>query len=284
MSVKTIRPRGNLGPAQTERSRSPGLWDDFMYHSLKDGELAGVMIEFDAETMPKTPPTTEGNWGNFTAFTDTGGFINPGAGQGGEWVFGAAADNAGASFRSRSTPFRLIRSAKQFIFEARVKSSTIADAKNGFFLGLTQDVAFTAVLPIAAAGTLADTNLVGWHKLEVDGDQVDAVYKADGVTQVTVLADALTTALAADTYVKLGMKYNPVNDGSIQDPNNAGGGSYVLGYYVNGLRVATKQIPVAAGTDFPNDIGLGVAFAVLNATGTAPGDNTLDWLYAAQMF
>ncbi len=284
MSVKTIRPTGNLGSAQTERNRSAGVWYDCPYFAIKDGELAGAVIEFDALTQPITPPTTEGNWGEWAAFTDTGGTITAGTGQGGELVLASDGDNEGASIRSVQAPFKLIRSAKQFWFEARVKKSAITDSKNGFFLGLTANTAFSATVPIAAAGTLADINLVGWHNLEADGDQIDAVYKADGVTQVTVLADALPTALVADTYVKLGMRYTILNDGSIADPNGAGGTKYVLSFLVNGIRVATKQIPSAAGTDFPNDVGLGLAFAVLNATGSTPGTNTLDYMYAAQLF
>ncbi len=284
MSVKTIQPAGNLGSAQTERNRSRGVWHDCPYFAIRDGELAGSVLEYDALTSPITVPTTEGAFGEWTAFSSTGGFINAGTGQGGELVFGSDGDNEGASIRSRNTPFKLIRSAKAFWFEARVKASAVDNTKNGFFLGLTENTAFSATVPIAADGTLADINFVGFHKLEADGDQIDAVYKANGVTQVTVLADALPTALVADTYVKLGMRYTVLNDGSIQDPNNLGGTKYVLSFLVNGIRVATKQIPSAAGTDFPNDVGLGVAFAVLNATASTPGDNTIDWIHAAQLF
>lgn len=284
MSVKTIRPARNLGAAQTDNDWSPGVWYDCPYFAIKDGELPGAVFDFDFDTLPKTPATTEGNFGLFTQFSDAGGFINAGTGVGGEWVIGSDGDNEGASIRSRSTPFKIIRTGKKLWFEARVKTSTVADSKNGFLLGLIQDVAFTATMPITAAGAIADTNLVGFRKDEADGDQIDCVYKADGVTAVTVQADALPTALVADTYVKLGMVFEPSISPFVQDPTNAGTTKYNLTFLVNGIKVATKQIPAAAGTDFPNDVSMGFFFACLNATASTPGDNTIDKVRIAQLY
>ncbi len=281
MSVKTIRPAGNLGSAQSEDAYSAGIWHDCPLLAIRDGELPGIVQEFNFDTLPKTPPTTEGNFGDFAAFTDTGGFINAIAGHG--WNLGSDGDNEGASFRTRATPFKIIRTGKKFWFETRVKFSTIADTKNGVFIGLLEDVALTATVPIAAAGTLADKNFVGFHRLEGDGDAIDTVYKADGVTQVTVGADALT--IAADTWVKLGMVFEPGIDPTIHDVANSGTKLYNLAFYSNGIRLATvKQIPSAAGTDFPNDIYMGFAMAILNATGSSPGDASISRARIAQLF
>jgi hypothetical protein len=135
----------------------------------------------------------------------------------------------------------------------------------------------TATVPIAAAGTLSDNNFAGFHRLEGDGDQIDLVSKADGVTQVTVDDDALPTAdvLVADTYIKLGMVFDPLD---INGKNN-------LVFFANNLRLATDYTMASgSGTDFPNDVGMGLAFAVLNATGTTPGTSTIDWWRAAQLY
>ena len=284
MAVKPITYAGNLGSAHaaTDFDWSPNIWGDCNFAAIKEGSIPGVAFEHDFLSFPITPPTTEGNWGPYAVFTDTGGFITPGSGQGGEAVFGSDGDNEGASIRTVATPFKIMRTLKKFWFEARVKASTIADTKNGFFIGLMQNVALTATMPIAAAGTIGDTNLVGFHRLEGDGDMLDTIYKADGVTQVTVQADAVT--LVADTYVKIGMKFEAETDWQVADPTLAGVNRYVLSFYKDNLRLATtKQIPLAAGTDFPNDIAMGLVFATLNATGTTPGNNTIDRWRAAQL-
>jgi hypothetical protein len=280
MSVKTIRPAGNLGLAQTDRDWSRGVWHDFMLYSVRDGEFPGTIMEFDFTQLNKTPPTTEGNFGPITAFTSTGGFIN--AGTAGGWNMGSDGDNEGASIRSRAVPFRISRSSGKLWFEARVKKSAIADTKNGLFLGLMEDAALTATVPIAADGTLADQNLVGFHNLEGDGDTFDTVYKATGVTAVTVGADAVT--IAADTYVKLGMVFEPGIDSTIADVSRTGLGTYNLRFFANGLPLASyKRIPSTAGDDFPNDVNLGFVLAVLNATGSTPGDVTIERCRIAQL-
>lgn len=272
MSVKTIQYAGNLGAAQTDRGWSRGVWHDCPIQAIRDGELPGEIFEFDFNTLPKTPATAEGNFGLFSQFSDTGGTITADADGG--WALGSDGDNEGASIRARAVPFRISRSYKKLWFEAMVKTTTIADTKHGIFCGLIQDVALTATVPITAAGALADTNLVGFQRLEGDGDFFDTVYKADGVTAVTVGTDA--QAIVADTLVKLGMKFTPETDPIIQDPNFSSLGKFNLKFFGNGLPLSSyKQIPSAAGSDFPNDINMGFVFAVLNATASTPGTSTI---------
>jgi len=134
-------------------------------------------------------------------------------------------------------------------------------------VGLREDTAITNGVPIATAGTIADENLVGFHALEGDGDQFDTIYKANGVTQVTVKADAIT--LVADTYVKLGMHYNDRNR--------------ILTFFKDGVALDdTKTIPSAAGTDFPNDVDLCMTFVTMMAAGSTPGYPVIDWWGCAQ--
>jgi hypothetical protein len=284
MSVKTVLPKMNLSTTEnTDSNFSNAIWADCPFFAIQDGELPGAVFYDNFLSFPKTPATTEGNWGQYAQFSSTGGTITAGTGLGGEAVLASDGDDEGASIRTLATPFKIIRTGKKFWFEARVKASTITDTKNGFFLGLMENAALTAIVPIAADGTIADQNLVGFHRLEGDGDAVDTIYKANGVTQVTVGADAVT--LVADTYVKLGMVFEPEVDPMIHDPSLSNAAKWNLTFYKNGVRLADKkQIPSAAGTDFPNDVGLGLVFAVLNATGTTPGSNTIDWWRAAQLY
>jgi hypothetical protein len=178
-----------------------------------------------------------------------------------------ATDNEGASIATVALPFQISTSHNSLWFEARVKFSSIADTTFGAFIGLIDAATLSATVPIAAAGTLADENFVGWHRLEGDGDKADFVYKADGVTQVTNEADAAT--LVADTYIRLGFKYD--------------GPAGILYHYVDGVKSATSYtMASAAGTDFPNDVRLGMVAATLAAT-SSTYTLDMDWWACAQI-
>ena len=262
----------------TTRGPSRSIWGDIEVLDAYDDPGRGCYIWDDFMSIPITPPTTEGNWGNYAAFTSTGGTMADGSTLGGAVAIGSDGDDEGASFRTVVAPFKIARGQQPFAFEARIKTSTIGDTKHNILLGLIENAAFSATVPITAAGAIADKNMVGFRRTEAanGGATIDAVYKADGVTAVTQVS-GLTT-LVADTYVKLGMRYFPQDRGGT-------GENYVLAFYVNGVRSATyKQIPSAAGTDFPNDVNLGLFMAVLNATGTTPGTSTIDWWRAWQGF
>jgi hypothetical protein len=288
MSVKSVKYAGNLGSAQSNDQFSRGVWYDCPLEAIRDGELAGRIFEFNFDTLPTTPPTTEGAFGLFSAFTSTGGFIQSATGGAG-WDMGSDGDNEGASIRSKAPAFQVDRSTYKFWFEARVTTSTITDTKHNIFVGMMEDAALTATVPITAAGALADQNLFGFFRPETarstagtGGAIMNTVYKANGVASVTVQNDAV--ALSADPYVNLGMMFEPSVDPLVQDPTMANLGKYNLFFYVNGIRCSSyKQIPTAQGTDFPNDVKLGFVFAVLNATATTPGDSTISRVRVAQV-
>jgi hypothetical protein len=138
-----------------------------------------------------------------------------------------------------------------------------------------EDTALTAVVPITTtAATLADKNLFGFYSTESAGANASVSYKADGVTQVNISTTEVT--FVADTYTKLGIKYELTGDKD---------GQYILSFYQDGVRLATsKQVPTAAGTDFPNDIAMGLVLATRNAAGTSPGNATISWWRAAQLY
>jgi hypothetical protein len=99
---------------------------------------------------------------------------------------------------------------------------------------------------------------------------------------VNVLTDALAVAayggaLVADQYIKLGWRFDP------QEESLPIGGSHYLHFFADNVYLASKQIPSAAGTDFPNDVLLAFVFATLNATATTPGDNSIDWVKVGQL-
>ena len=243
---------------------SPALWADVPILDTILDPNQGFMF-FDDFIAPPVilGAGAQAVWGgNYRFFADTGTTAAQGAALGGTITFGSDDDNEGASIGMNNPSWQIDRGQGKLVFEARIKSSTITDTKHGFFLGLIDGSALSATVPIAADGTIADANLVGFHRLEGDGDYVDTIYKANGVTAVTVKADA--QELEADTWIKLGFVYNKSN--------------YKLTFYANGVALAdTKTIPTADGTDFPNDVRLSPVFAALNATGTTPGTVSMDW-------
>lgn len=258
---------GAPGTGDTTRFPSVNLWNQVDAGLLKRGMWNEVWHDF-IETPFTTLPTTEGEWGLLKFFSDTGGVFTAQDLEGGVRILGSDGDNEGSYIASSNQPFKIIQNHGELVFECRVKDSTIADTKHGFIAALMDSTALTATVPITAGGAIADVNIVGFHRLEGDGDMVDTVYKADSVTQVTVQADAIT--LVADTYVKLGMVFNR-------------GGDNILRFYKDGLELTTsKFIPSAAGTDFPNDVRLGWVIGALNATATTPGNLYLDWVRIAQ--
>ena len=258
------------GSTDTGNYLSPSIWGGFRVGRVQAGEHAG---SFDMGRMRELKTVANINAaeaylsGGWNVFGSNGAAIAGGDEVGGTRTFLSDGDDEGVSFRDSAPWLQIITTGFMTCFEIRLKTSTIADTKHGFFAGLMDSTAVSATVPIAAAGTLADVNFVGFHRLEGDGDMVDCVYKADTVTQVTVLADAKT--LVADTYVKLGAVYLPSKK--------------TLYYYANNVLLASKVIPTAAGTDFPNDVRLGRVFAVLNATATTPGNTEVEWFAAGTL-
>jgi hypothetical protein len=262
---------GNQGAnaANTDSRFSPFLWQNCPIREIRDGTIEGWIFEDDFLNPHPIAAGADALAGDYYGFASVGGLGALADEIAGALTLSSDGDDEGASIRTKGRPFQISRSHGNFWFEARVKSSTVADTKHGFLVGLSDALTLTATIPLTALGALGDENLVGFLRAEGDGDQLDCVYKADGVAAVTVQADAAPSALVADTYVKVGLFYNA--------------DTYVLTYYINGVAVGTKTIPSAAGTDFPNDVRLGLIFAVLNATATTPGSVTIDKWRAAQL-
>lgn len=275
MSTNLVGHAGNRSDENTSQNPSSSIWrTNFAYEDIVMGNVPGVAHHFDFTNFRTSSDVNAAvaNWQNGLEVFGSGGAPVATLDEiGGGTTISSDGDNEGASIGMMGKPFQISRSYKKLCFEARVKTSTITDTKHGLFLGLIDAAALSATVPIAAAGTLADENFVGFHRLEGDGDAFDTVYKANGVTQVTVGADAVT--VVADTWLKLGFVYEP------SDSN----GVYYLTFYKNGIPLADKkQIPSAAGTDFPNDVRLGFVFALLNATASTPGTSTIQWARIAQ--
>lgn len=271
MGIRSQYQNINLSTADATRTPSAGLWHEVDADMARRGLWCEDWNDFDTNPGATTAvPTSVAPYFKGLVFTASGGTFTRVDTEGGVVNVGSDGDNEQASFSQGTEPFKIIQGAGELIFECRFKTSTIANTKHGIFIGMMEAHSQTATVPIADDGTLADANYVGFLRLEADGDKLDTIYRANGVgsTFVTVKADAIT--LVADTWIKVGMSFN-------RDGNN----KFI--FYENGIELPdTKAIPSAAGTDFPNDVRMGVAFAVSNATGSTPGNAELDWMRCAQ--
>lgn len=256
------------------------------WNELLNNPDRGVAFFDDFETFPHiTTPTitTEAaiyGKGGYKAFGSSGGTITSGTGADtlstnkpiGEIILTESDDNQGVSIATIALPFRINNSLNQNVaFGTRIKVNSIVTLENGTFFGLVAQQTLSATVPIAAAGTLADNNFVGFHKLEASTTNIATVYKADGVTQVTgsdVLSSTSTGVIAADTYFKLECFYDVV--------------THLLHWYYNGMEVGTPYLVTAtAGNPFPNDVNMGLCLGMLCGTNN-DSITTMDWWGAAQ--
>jgi len=260
--------RNNLGSAMTGRGMSPNIWGDCPILSIIEGTVPGVHFFDDFARGFITPTiTTLINVDGYACFGSAGATITWDDSTGGGIVLTEATDDESVSMTWEQHPFWLNSSKGKFWFEARVKLSTVA-ANHAFVVGMMDTTSLSAAVPVTATGAIADANFVGFHRPEANTTAIDASYKADGVTAVEVNSDIGT--LVADTYVKLGMKSDP-------DDSNK------LAFYIDNVKQAsTKTLGAAAGTDFPDDIGLApVIGQTLGAS--ASKTITMDWWRAAQL-
>lgn len=282
MAVEAVRWAGT----NTENKPSGTIWGKCPWNAINEGTVKGVTFYDDFHSFNITPATTEGNWAagqGYAQFSGTGGTITAPAASAATKAgvpttgitIGSDDDNEGVGIRSLSTPFMLNRANQRFWFEACIRKSSIANTILEFFIGLMENTALTATVPITAtAATLADVNCVGWYTTESAGSTANTTYKANGVTAVTVESAAAT--FVAATFIKLGMMYVPSGDKD---------GAYCLSFYVNGVRCSSsKIIPDSNGTDFPTDVAMGPVLASRNAAGSSPGTVTIQWWKAAQLY
>jgi hypothetical protein len=253
--------------ANTTRYPSPAIWDHIEALDERPGRVVGLFDEFVDAAF--TVPTTEGNFGRYKAFSSSGATITvlDEAGTG-ITITEATADES-VCIATRGLPFQIINTGGMLAFEARIKTSSVANTAHNTIVGLMDARTLIVGDPLTVAGALISTlNFVGFQRLEADGDAMDTTFQENGETQVVVEADA--AVLAADTFIKVGMLFEPQKK--------------LLTFFVNGVpRATTKTISDTAGDAFPNDVRLGMVFCHM-AAATSPGTQSIDWWGCKQHF
>lgn len=160
-------------------------------------------------------------------------------------------------------------SGTKFWYECRFKVSVITDSTYDLIVGLAEEGA-AAADAITDADAYVDKDFIGFRVPAADGNGLDVFWKKSGQTEVELIADAAT--LVADTYVKVGLVF---------DPNESV--DKRLKFYVNGTELSTygTYTQMAAAT-FPSGEELTPFFALKAASG-AVRVLTIDWVRAAQI-
>lgn len=214
------------------------------------------------------PGATELYWGNgWKAIgTATNAVFTRGS-TGGGVIFTLTADNEYLHMNKCANPFEISRTSQPLAFECCLKVSSISNTIGDYFVGLGDPMTLTTIVPITTTGgDLATENMVGFYRSAADGDEINSVCCSADASHTTI-QDGLCT-LVADTFVKLGMLWDPAVD-------------FNLRFFVNGVPSTTMHtVSATAGDVFPNDVGLGLL--VGNIAATAASTNALKWIKCSQ--
>ncbi len=168
-------------------------------------------------------------------------------------VMGVISDTAGAD--------------KMLIFEARIRVPSIANSVGSVFVGLGEEGLCAAATPLATDTThkLASKDLIGFTILEDDGDALKFQYRKAG--QATQTVGTFGTALAADTWYKVGFVYDPIAPESQR-----------ISWYVDNEEQTSKVTAtnIAAAT-FPDGEELAMYASVIATADAVPHSLQLDW-------
>ncbi len=278
--------RGNQGTnvPNTQRGPSPYLWGDCPWVEIQANPNLGYTFwdDFTGFTLPGTQ-TSElslgvNGWkvyntgaGNVKTNPSLDGTLTGGG------IISMLCDTAGDAsvIANQACPFvmsGLTSNSGKLWFEARIALTGIATNNVAVFIGLGENSGYTlgAAKPLADAdGVATDVPFIGLNVTEDGVGVVRGVY-ADEAATWTVPAATVGT-LAASTFAKVGMLYDPENsDATVQ-------------FFFNGVP-STSVVSNATLTALTNlDVSpLGPVFAMFaDSAGTATY-GYCDWIRIAQ--
>ncbi len=163
------------------------------------------------------------------------------------------------------TPGTLTAKGGGLLFEARVRTTAIADDEAAMFVGLTEvnKLAAEGVIPDGGAA-LATVSALGFYQLHAAGATLNFGYREQAETAVAVGSHTLV----ADTWVKIGFKYVPGAPPSKR-----------LTWFVNGVEQSSAVTASAiGGAGFPGGKSL-APIALCKRTADETKNLDMDWWY-----
>ncbi len=239
---------------QEKNGPSPDLWSDCPVLAILEDPAKGV-YGYDDFTNCPTWTAPDGTLADkYNVYGDTGVVLGPAGLQGGGLkISGNDADNDEGSIQVGGGGLVIsdtAADAKKLWFEASVKKASIADNALAFFLGLmTPGSADADILADDTGAMAASKDYIGFRTLHASGEELDVVHAAsagDVVEWAGGIAD-----MEADTFVKLGMKYDP------DHPTRK------IRFWLDGVEYATDWMVAAdiALATFPDGVVLAPMFA-----------------------
>lgn len=287
MAVNTVDYRNNL-QADTDRGPTPAVWADCPWFEILEQTGAGrggVQFYDDFTDWPLIgTQTTQIGFAKYKVFNTGAGTVAPisainSVEKGGSILnISLDTDNDSGSLAHAYPSYRLTgdkTTAGKLWFECRMAMNTILTNTVGWFVGLAEVEQWTLATGVPFNGGDAITNAaaaIGFRKEEDGLGVIDTVY-SDRATSFTNIGDAATSVSAANTWIKLGMIYDPDKTDEC------------ITFYADGVKLTTaySKSSLQALTNLDaNALGLIVA-AVADSAGTA-ASVYMDWWRIAQLF
>lgn len=179
-------------------------------------------------------------------------------------------DNDQAYLQVHGPAFSFASGYRKLWFEARIKKQAVGDNGLAYFVGLAAPGLAADDTLIDDTGALASANFIGFHCVHADGDALNFVYRASGQTAQTAIASV--SAIAADTFLKVGFVYDP-----------AAPASQRIAAYVNNVKQGTfiTATNIAAAT-FPS-AGVFAPLIACKKGEATECDLGVDWIRCAQL-
>jgi hypothetical protein len=313
--MQTIDYKANL-VANTNRGPSDVIWADCPVLDFLENPSKGMYF-FDDFIMTGNAVMSsafQGSFGQWSAYGAAGALLADGALEGGVAKLGSDGANEGVTLNSGTGAFRMVTTStlalnQKLWFEARFSRSSVATTDADYFMGLAIP-ALSSGLPRAnypittTDDTLDATNgtFIGFHSTMTTGTrggptEVAVAFNLAGGTinyptnLTTMMATTGQTVLAANTYVKLGMVFDPsapVKRVTLPTARQTTGqlGRALIRFFVNGVEhptflTADDVQNATAAQAFPTGF-MAPTLAVMNGAGTASTMN-VDWVRVAQL-
>ena len=277
--------------SDTNRKPSGTIWRDCQWNEIAAGDVDGVVFwdDFQDFGLPGTQ-TTEINLSRYKVYNTGAGNIifddmphstTPATGGG---IISMLCDTNGdqSVIGTQACPFSLSTTLTGKVWvEARIATTSILTNMGQLFFGLAENSVMTygAAIPLADANaTAAGPALIGFNRLE-DGLAVLNTSYADHAatwTDIQAAANASPlTQIVANTWIKLGMKFDFTN------PTSTNVGTF----FVNGQECTTKLTRTTlSGLTHVDAKALGLCLAFFADSAGTADYVYLDWWKAAQTF
>jgi hypothetical protein len=226
--------------ADTSRAMSEAIWADCPRAAIRETPGIGFFFYDDFIDLPLAPTlTTQIAFGRYKAFASSGCTIdkvtpiNSVETMGGTLKLSIDTDNDSASL-AFAYPYALLsgltsNSGKTW-FECCIAQKSVATNMASTIIGLAETEQWTLATGVPLNGGDSPTNAASFIGFQVPEDGLGAVNTcySDRATSFTAIQSTITT-LAAYTFTKLGIVYDPF-----------AAGADCIQFYVNGVKTSTN--------------------------------------------